>query len=319
MLSAKLQCLSHTPLIGHVDPPDARKQAALSAVARLRSDLRAFDPELIFLFAPDHYNGFFYDLMPPFCIGAQATAIGDWWGLAGPLNVPREIAMACASSVLASDVDCAVSLRMKIDHGFAQPLEFLTGTLDRYPVIPVFINAAAPPLPSFRRVRMLGESIGRFAGTLGKRVAFIASGGLSHNPPVPMLDTAPPEVAERLIAGRDPDLQIRLQRQDAVIRAAQQMIRGESPQTPLNPDWDEWFLDVISSRNLEAFDDLQSDEVTRKAGNSAHEVKSWVAAAAAMRAITGGQYSMHQPFYDAIPEWIAGFATLQADGLLVAH
>lgn len=319
MTTAKLQCLSHTPLIGHVDPPGTRKQAALGAVARLRLDLAGFDPELVFLFAPDHYNGFFYDLMPPFCIGAQARAIGDWWGLAGPLAVPEETAMACAASVLDAGVDVALSMRMKVDHGFAQPLEFLTGALDRYPVVPVFINSVASPLPSFRRVRMLGEAIGKFALAHGKRVAFIASGGLSHNPPVPALATAAPEVAERLIAGRDPAPELRLQRQNAVIAAARQMVEGKSPLTPLNPEWDRWFLNILAEKNLEALDDLAADDVTRRAGNSAHEVKSWVAACAAMRACTGGRYTLHQPFYDAIPEWIAGFATLQGDGLHAKH
>ena len=37
-----------------------------------------FDPELVVTFAPDHYNGFFYRAMPPFCIGTAATGVGDY-------------------------------------------------------------------------------------------------------------------------------------------------------------------------------------------------------------------------------------------------
>ena len=86
-----------------------------------------------------------------------------------------------------SGIDLAVSYNMQVDHGFAQPLEFLLGGLDKVPVLPVFINGVATPLPGFQRTRMLGEAIGRFASSLNKRVLFLGSGGLSHQPPVPEL------------------------------------------------------------------------------------------------------------------------------------
>ena len=34
--------------------------------------LHEFNPDLIVVFGPDHFNGFFYELMPMFCIGAAA-------------------------------------------------------------------------------------------------------------------------------------------------------------------------------------------------------------------------------------------------------
>jgi 2,3-dihydroxyphenylpropionate 1,2-dioxygenase (EC 1.13.11.16) len=74
-------------------------------------------------------------------------------------------------------VDAAVSYRMQVDHGFAQPLELLLDGLGEKPVIPVFINSVAVPLPSFARARLLGEAIGRFARSTGKRVLFLGSGG----------------------------------------------------------------------------------------------------------------------------------------------
>ena len=36
---------------------------------------------------------------------------------------------------------------MKVDHGITIPLFKLTGALDRYNVLPVFINCAADPVP----------------------------------------------------------------------------------------------------------------------------------------------------------------------------
>jgi hypothetical protein len=77
-MSFLLQCLSHTPLKGYVDPlPDVVDEAG-RVVATLRAEVEAFDPELVFLFAPDHYNGFFLDAMPQLCIGTSATSVGDY-------------------------------------------------------------------------------------------------------------------------------------------------------------------------------------------------------------------------------------------------
>ena len=87
-MTAYLHCLSHTPLVGYVDPSpqvlaevDAMHHAARARIAR-------FNPELVVLFGPDHYNGFFYDVMPSFCIGMAADAIGVFDTAAGPLDVP---------------------------------------------------------------------------------------------------------------------------------------------------------------------------------------------------------------------------------------
>ena len=52
------------------------------------SFVKAFAPDYIIQFAPDHFNGFFYDLMPSFTVGAGAVSLGDWGGGTGPLDVP---------------------------------------------------------------------------------------------------------------------------------------------------------------------------------------------------------------------------------------
>ncbi len=310
MTAALLACLSRTPLKGYFDPPAAVVNEVAGVVARLRAEIEAFDPELVFLFAPDHYNGFFLETMPQLCLGVAADSVGDYATSAGPLRVPREIAEACADHVVARDIDLAVSYRMQVDHGFAQPLEELTGGLARYPVIPLFINSVAPPLVSFRRARQFGEAVGEFARGLGKRVLFIGSGGLSHNPPVPQIATATPEVAERLIAGRNPDAAARAARQQRTLDAAIRFAGGDSPLHPLNPNWDEAFLANLACQDWTALDGYGNAAITEAAGASAHEVKTWVAANAAMNAATGGRYTASPRFYRAIPEWIAGFAAL---------
>lgn len=130
-MHAYLHCLSHSPLVGYVDPAQEVLDEVNGVIASARERIAAFSPELVVLFAPDHYNGFFYDVMPPFCLGVGATAIGDFGSAAGELPVPVELAEACAHAVMKSGIDLAVSYCMQVDHGFAQPLEFLLGGLDK--------------------------------------------------------------------------------------------------------------------------------------------------------------------------------------------
>jgi len=308
-----LECLSHTPLHGYFDPAPETVAEVERAMAAARERVRAFDPELVVVFSPDHYNGFFYDLMPPFCIGANASAIGDYKSLAGDLPVPAELAVALAESVLGADVDVALSYRMKVDHGCAQALEEITGGLDRYPVIPVFINSVAPPMATLRRARLLGDAIGRYFARTNRRVLVIGSGGLSHEPPVPQLAGASDDVREALIAGRNPTPAARARRQERVVAAAKALTAGDSSIRELSPEWDRAFLAHLEAGELLAVDGMTNDAITRDGGRSAHEIRAWVGAFGMLAAY--GKYQASLDFYRAIPEWIAGFATMHATPL----
>lgn len=311
MSQVLLQCLSHTPLVGYVDPAQAVLDEVDGMVAAARERVAAFDPELVILFSPDHFNGFFYDVMPPFCIGTAAHAIGDFGSAKGELSVPFELANACATAVVDDGVDVAVSYTMQVDHGFAQPLEFLFGGLDRKPVIPVFINAVGAPLPTFKRARVLGEAIGRWARGTGQRVLLLGSGGLSHQPPVPEYASAPEHVREGLRgAGRNLSPEGRAARTNRVINAARAFVEDQQTLHPLNPAWDNSFLDLLASNTFAQLDTVDNATVSRLAGRSTHETKTWVAAFAALSSY--GPYRASDRYYREIPEWIAGFGGLCA-------
>ncbi|SDP36567.1 3-carboxyethylcatechol 2,3-dioxygenase [Ectopseudomonas guguanensis] len=313
-MGALLQCISHTPLVGLVDPAPAVLAEVDAMAATARARIERFDPELVILFSPDHYNGFFYDVMPSFCIGMAAHAIGDFGTAAGMLSVPPALAEQCAEAVLADGIDAAVSYRMQVDHGFAQPLEELLGGLQRYPVIPVFINSVATPLPSFQRARLLGEAIGRFARATGKRVLLLGSGGLSHQPPVPELARVEGLMADRLKgSGRHLPAEEREARQQRVIAAARRFVEDPNSLHPLNPEWDRQFLDTLVGARLHELDGLGNAELSALAGKSTHEVKTWVAAFAALSAF--GPYEAFDRYYRPIPEWIAGYGALAAQPL----
>lgn len=313
-MTAYLHCLSHSPLVGYVDPAAEVLREVDETITKARERIQAFDPELVILFAPDHYNGFFYDIMPPFCIGMAATAIGDFNTAAGELPVPIELAEACAQAVMEAGVDVAVSYCMQVDHGFAQPLEYLLGGLTNYPVLPVFINGVAPPLPSFQRTRLLGEAIGRFARSLNKRVLLLGSGGLSHQPPVPELARADAHMRHRLLgSGRQLPPDERQLRQQRVISAARTFVEDQHTLHPLNPAWDNQFMDILASGRLAELDTLGNEELSAIAGRSTHEVKTWMGAFAALSAF--GPYQAEGRYYRELPEWITGFGSLSASPL----
>jgi 2,3-dihydroxyphenylpropionate 1,2-dioxygenase len=298
--------MSHSPLLNLPGPSQDLLDEIESALAEARRFVTDYDPELVVIFSPDHYNGFFYRTMPPFCIGTAAQGVGDFGTHAGPLNVAEDVAADCARAVLESGIDVAISASMDVDHGTVQPLQKLFGDATARPVIPIFINSVATPLGPLRRVRALGAAVGTFVATLGKRVLVVGSGGLSHDPPVPTLATAPPAALERIVHGAPMTTEQRQARQVAVMEAAQAFAHGESPLQPLNPDWDHAFLELLDLNRLPEVDGWSNSWIEKAAGHSAHEIRTWVAAFAALAA--HGPYRTEHRFYRAAPELIAGFA-----------
>ncbi|MFI6577847.1 3-carboxyethylcatechol 2,3-dioxygenase [Nocardiopsis sp. NPDC050513] len=302
--------ISHSPLMGTNQPADdvvARVDAALDDA---RAFVRDFAPDLVVLYAPDHYNGFFYRKMPPFCLGTAANSVGDFGSAEGPVRVDGEAAGTIARAVLDQDVDLTISARMTVDHGFVQPLEVLFGGIDAVDVVPVYVNGVAAPLGPVRRVRALGEAVGRAAAALDRRVLFVASGGLSHDPPVPVLEGAPPRVADALIEGTPPTPEQRARGEKRVLQGALDYVAGTSDQRELNPEWDNLVLDTLASGKLSEVDGWTNAWFEAEGGGSAHEVRTWIAAYASLGA--SGPYAVRSRFYEAIPEWIAGFAVTTA-------
>jgi 2,3-dihydroxyphenylpropionate 1,2-dioxygenase len=302
--------MSHSPLLNLPGPSQDLLDDIDSALTQARQFVEDFDPEIVVIFAPDHYNGFFYKLMPPFCIGTEAQGVGDYGTHKGPLDVPEAMAVGCAKAVLSAGVDIAISANMEVDHGTVQPLEKLFGSATARPVIPIFINSVATPLGPLHRCRTLGTAVGSYLATLGKRVLLVGSGGLSHDPPVPTLSTATPQVVERIVHGRPMTPEQRSARQTAVMDAAKSFAAGESGLAPLNPEFDRHFLEIVDSGHLGDLDTWSNSFIANEGGNSAHEIRTWVAAFAALAA--AGPYRTDVRYYRPAPELIAGFAVRTA-------
>jgi 2,3-dihydroxyphenylpropionate 1,2-dioxygenase len=305
-------CASHTPLLMRETlASPVVCDSVKAAFAELAVFVRDFAPDQIIQFSPDHFHGFHYDVMPSFCVGTAARSYGDWGTAPGTLKVDENFALDLLDALREADIDAAVSFDMVVDHGFIQIWETMFGRFDDLPIIPVFVNAIGYPIPKYRRARLLGAAVGRFAAASGRRVLFAASGGLSHDPIVPRIRGASPELRNRLIGSTHFGPEEQALRERAVHDAGAAAARGEGPCRPLNPDWDRRFLGMLAMRDWTSIDALTAADVERDAGAGANEVLAWVAAAAATEA-AAGNYEMVQQSYQAIPGWIAGMAVIAA-------
>lgn len=308
-MSVALLAMSHSPLLGINEPKPDVNEKLNASFEEMKKRAADFDPDLVIVFTPDHFNGFFYKLMPPFCVGLAAESMGDYKTTEGPLNVPDDLAADLSQHIIDSGVDVAISREMVLDHGGAQPVEILFGALDAKPVIPIFVNGVARPFVSIERVRKLGEAVGTWAKALDKKVLMVASGGLSHDPPLPRWDIASDEQKDFLLHGHK-DQAERDAREQRVTEAGKDA--GKYGIQDINEEWDRKFLDDCKSGETTRFDEYTADQMEAEAGHSVHEVRTWFAAFSALKA-ANGSYEADFEFYAPIPEFVAGF------GMLAAH
>lgn len=303
--------LSHTPLLG-LNPVAAEVDRALQAgLAAAAAQARAFGPELIVLVGTDHYNAFYNELMPPFCIGARCEAIGDFQTPSGSLNVSARDAVALAEGLMEAGFDPAISHQMRADHGLSQPLQLLWGGLDTPAVLPIFFNAVAQPVVMrIRRCRALGQAIGAQFREDPRRILFIGSGGLSHEPPVPTLADPNPKVRERITLRQYPTPEERQARTERVMAAGMALATGDPRIKPLNPQWDDAWMNALcgDAAALDALCTMPEASIAEQGGASAHESKTWLIARSALAGDAAPACRLRH--YQAIPEYIAGFGIL---------
>lgn len=288
--SAYFACVPHVPILSLQER--GVNAAFWDAYEDRIGEMRAFDPDLVVVFGGDHYDGMHLKLMPSIVVGQIATGIGDCGGHVGALDVPQDIAFACAERLVDEGFDIATSYAMEVDHGFTNVIHNFFGALDAKPVLPIHINSLCDPKPTFKRCRELGVAVGRFAATLGKRVAFLGSGGLSHQTDFifPQYGTAPNETVRDYIVHGGAKGEISRDKWmgdigSAMVGANALLLRDEFPGLLINREWDLSVLEVLRSGDLTKFDAWRCADVTRTAGYGGGEIRQWIAAAAAAQAM----------------------------------
>ena len=308
-MTLAVAALSHAPSYENVDPGGGVREEIDAAIGEVRDFVAEYDPDVVVVFGPDHFNGQLYSLITPWAVGAQASGVGDYGTTEGPLPVDSDTARELHRLVLEQGIDIGRSERMTVDHGVVQPLDFVFGKAFTQPIVPVFVNSVGIPLTPMSRVRLMGEAFGRAAQQLDQRVLFLASGGISHNPPIPRWEGAPGTLQERLIAYA-PTPEERYEREQNIIVAIQAVADGRAPSDPLNEEWDTLVLDTFRSGDLSPVDAWRNDWFIAEGGSAAHEMRSWIAAYAALS--TAGDYRFAVDRYWPVKGWASGFAVQAA-------
>ncbi|HLH27082.1 MAG TPA: hypothetical protein VK066_31570 [Chloroflexota bacterium] len=153
----------------------------------LRQKLEAARPDALIVFANDHFDNFFLDNMPGFCIGVARQAEGPFWYEHEIQRIPRyraPVHEALAADVLRkgieAGVDFAFAREFRMDHAFCVPLSFVAPNQD-LPIIPVYTNVWAYPLPTPHRYYEMGRVLRQVVESRpgDERVAVLASLNLS--------------------------------------------------------------------------------------------------------------------------------------------
>jgi 2,3-dihydroxyphenylpropionate 1,2-dioxygenase len=276
-MSSAFVAASHSPLMQPGDRSGAAGEAFHNATARARAAVEAYDPELVVFFGPDHRRAL-GNIVPPFTLVCDAQGFGDWDLPAGPYAVDEALASELTDELHAAGFDVAVGRQMRLDHGFAQTWTHLFGRLDARPVVPIVINCVVEPLPTVSRTIALGRAVGAALAPRGRRVLYVGSGGLSHDPP-----SLGPEVAGL------PETE----------RKRMVLASVEDAATRIRPDWDRRFLAALSGGDWTWLERLLTVDIYRN-GCGAQEIRTWVAAYAA--AGVPVSWTSYQP----VPAWITG-------------
>jgi protocatechuate 4,5-dioxygenase beta chain len=157
----------------------------------VREHVDAVNPDVLVVFDTDHFAMWFYDRLPTFAIGVAETTFGpgtdDWPGLVSYDEVPvhEPLARYLHTSGIENGFDFTLTEEFTVDHSIIVPLHFLNGEGQalrmRRPMVPIWVNGIAPPLPRARRCYALGEMVRKAVEAWPSqiRVAAIASGALS--------------------------------------------------------------------------------------------------------------------------------------------
>lgn len=152
----------------------------------IREWLAEKKPDVVVMFYNDHGLNFFLDKMPTFAVGAatQYNNADEGWGIptlppfAGEIDLSWQI----INTLIDKEFDVVTCQEMLVDHACTLPLKLFWPDQCPVTIVPVCINTVQFPLPKASRVYAMGKAVGQAiqAWDSDKKVAVIASGGLSH-------------------------------------------------------------------------------------------------------------------------------------------
>ena len=213
--------------------------------AAMAKEIAAAAPDVLIIFTDDHFNTFFLDNFPTFAVGIAEATSGPNDQTPMPryrVAVPGALAAHIRDSAIARGFDIALVQDFEVDHAVMVPLHFLTPDM-KIPVLPIFINCLAPPLPTAQRCFALGEAVRAAIAEWPQplRVAAIGSGSFS-------LEIGGPKIPVGNRAACTPD-----------------------------PQWSQHVQDLLDAGRIDELVDEATTARMLRAGNIGGELLNWIA------------------------------------------
>ncbi|NVO17116.1 MAG: extradiol ring-cleavage dioxygenase [Rhodoplanes sp.] len=171
-------------------PPEQQMPQAAEwkrKVEAYRETLTRAEPDILVMVGADHFHQFFLDNYPTFLIGKAPRYDATFYNEEREFGLPKyvlegheELSGYMLQGLLDREFDFAFSNELKIDHSIICPIITVRPQAD-LPVVPIYANIFAPPLPSPKRFWKLGRAIREIidAYPSDKRIAAIGTGHLS--------------------------------------------------------------------------------------------------------------------------------------------
>jgi protocatechuate 4,5-dioxygenase beta chain len=166
-------------------PPFADEWVA--KIEAFRATLTAAEPDVLVMVGSDHFHQLWLDNMPQFLVGKAPFFDANFYNEEREFGLPKmtlrgeeDLAAHLLRDGLDRDFDLAFSNELRIDHSITCPIITLRPQAD-LPIVPVYTNIFAPPMPQPRRFVALGKAIREMVESWDsdKRVAIIGTGHLS--------------------------------------------------------------------------------------------------------------------------------------------
>src|ERR1700683_4330171 len=152
--------MPHTPAFPALVKREGPQCEVAQLYAAVAEQVAAVAPDVLIVFTDDHFNTFFLDNFPTFAIGIAETTAGPNDQTPMPhyrVAVQGALAAHIRATALAHGFDISLVQDFDVDHAVMVPLHFLTPKM-QIQVLPIFVNALAPPLPTARRCYALGAA-----------------------------------------------------------------------------------------------------------------------------------------------------------------
>jgi 2,3-dihydroxyphenylpropionate 1,2-dioxygenase len=162
------------------------RREAETAFAALRADLQEANPDVLVVVANDQFVNFFWNNIPTFFVTIADEVKGQFTSHKFQYRNDKDLGKAIIRAGMNKGIDFSYGEHIELQHTQNVPLYFLLPE-PKIPILPISVNTWVDPAPSPRRCYQVGELVREVADNSNKRVAILATGGLSHFPGSPRI------------------------------------------------------------------------------------------------------------------------------------